>query len=171
MFNSERRSVRIARSVGRGWTVWVARSIGLMVGVAMIYRFGAFHRAARSLSHPFHLTSQEGLAVALAAIATAFASKLYISSRPPRGGLGQSQSRLAGLPRHEGFACPSCKTAPAVGKFWVCSRCKKPFDPFETQASCPYCGEQFAVTVCMNCYRRYPISDWVLAAREVPRQA
>ena len=33
--------------------------------------------------------------------------------------------RMAKLPRREGFACPSCKTAPPVGAFWKCSRCRR----------------------------------------------
>src|SRR5207245_5051165 len=43
-------------------------------------------------------------------------------------GLGQAQvlSRLAKLPRHEGFACPWCKAAPPVGNFWKCGRCSQP---------------------------------------------
>src|SRR5579863_1785653 len=41
------------------------------------------------------------------------------------GGLRQARalSRLAKLPRHEGFSCPSCKAAPPVGVFWKCGRC------------------------------------------------
>src|SRR5437660_11604709 len=38
------------------------------------------------------------------------------------GGLRQAQalSRMAKLPRHDGFECPSCKAAPTVGTFWKC---------------------------------------------------
>ena len=48
------------------------------------------------------------------------------------GGLKQAKAlvRMAKLPRREGFACPSCKTAPPVGAFWKCSRCGTAFDTF-----------------------------------------
>src|SRR5207244_10336457 len=52
------------------------------------------------------------------------------------GGLKQARalSRLAKLPRREGFACPCCKTAPPIGAFWKCVQCGQPFDTFQTQA-------------------------------------
>src|SRR5207237_792130 len=72
-------------------------------------------------------------------------------------------SRLAKLPRHEGFACPSCKTAPPVGEFWVCAQCRKAFDTFQTRAVCPYCAAQFAVTKCLDCGSPNPMSNWLVA--------
>ena len=71
-------------------------------------------------------------------------------------GLKQARalSRLAKLPRHEGFACPSCKTAPPVGAFWKCSRCGQPFDTFQTRAVCPNCAAQFPMTSCLDCRAR-----------------
>lgn len=88
------------------------------------------------------------------------------------GGLRQAQalSRLAKLPRHEGFACPSCKTAPPVGKFWKCSRCGQPFDTFQTRALCPNCAAQFTSTMCLDCRAQNPMSAWVVVpAPVVPR--
>jgi len=88
------------------------------------------------------------------------------------GGLRQAQalSRLAKLPRHEGFACPSCKTAPPVGNFWKCSRCGKPFDTFQTRALCPNCAAQFTSTMCLDCRVQNPMSAWVVVpAPVVPR--
>ena len=81
-------------------------------------------------------------------------------------GLKQAQalSRLAKLPRHEGFACPSCKTAPPVGAFWKCSRCGKPFDTFQTRAVCPNCAAQFPVTMCLDCRAMNPMSAWIVPA-------
>jgi len=29
-------------------------------------------------------------------------------------------ARIAKLPRRQGFACPSCKTAPPMGDLWLC---------------------------------------------------
>src|SRR5579864_7797911 len=85
------------------------------------------------------------------------------------GGLRQAQalSRLAKLPRHEGFACPSCKTAPPVGNFWKCSRCGKPFDTFQTRALCPNCAAQFTSTMCLDCRVQNPMSAWVVVPAPV----
>ncbi|MBZ5514714.1 MAG: site-2 protease family protein [Acidobacteriia bacterium] len=82
------------------------------------------------------------------------------------GGLRQAQAlaRLAKLPRREGFACPSCKAAPPAGGFWRCSRCREPFDTFQTQAVCPHCGAQFAVTKCLDCGAVNPLSEWRASA-------
>src|SRR5947209_12072751 len=80
------------------------------------------------------------------------------------GGLRQAQalSRMAKLPRHEGFECPSCKAAPTVGTVWTCSQCRKAFDTFQTQGVCPYCAARFAVTKCLDCGRAHPMSEWIV---------
>jgi hypothetical protein len=82
------------------------------------------------------------------------------------GGLRQAQalSRMTKLPRHEGFACPSCKAAPPVGKFWKCSRCAEAFDTFQTRAICPHCAAQVGVTPCPYCRAKSPSSDWIIPA-------
>jgi Zn-dependent protease len=82
------------------------------------------------------------------------------------GGLRQAQalSRVSRAPRREGFACPSCKTAPPVGAYWLCSRCKKAFDTFQGGAVCPHCQARFAKTSCFECGSANPISDWAVAA-------
>src|ERR1019366_2998370 len=74
-------------------------------------------------------------------------------------GLQQAKalSRFAKLPRHDGFACPSCKAAPAVGEFWMCTHCRKAFDTFQTQAVCPQCAARFAVTKCLDCGGMHPM--------------
>ncbi len=69
-------------------------------------------------------------------------------------------SRIANAPRREGFACPSCKAPPPVGEFWICGKCRKKFDTFMSQATCPHCGMQFARTVCLDCGMPSPISEW-----------
>jgi len=80
------------------------------------------------------------------------------------GGLQQALalSRLAKLPHHEGFACPSCRTAPPVGKFWTCSSCRKPFDTFQTRALCPNCAEEHSLTMCLDCYAKHPLDEWIV---------
>jgi Zn-dependent protease len=70
-------------------------------------------------------------------------------------------TRLAEVPRHQGFACPSCNAAPPQGAFWICSRCRTKFDTFSTRATCPKCGAQFEQTRCLDCGASHPISSWV----------
>lgn len=79
------------------------------------------------------------------------------------GGLQQARAlvRLEKLPRHRGFACPACHTAPPIGEFWVCGRCQKPFDMFTNHATCPHCESQFAATNCTDCGVLSPFSKWV----------
>jgi len=77
--------------------------------------------------------------------------------------------RLAKLPRRDGFACPSCKTAPPVGTFWRCGNCQQPFDPFQTGAVCPHCSARFAVTRCLDCGDLHSIEEWGLASVAAPK--
>jgi Zn-dependent protease len=70
-------------------------------------------------------------------------------------------SKLAKLPRREGFACPNCKAAPPLGENWHCGNCKQPFDTFATHATCPYCAAQFLMTPCLECGTAHPMDRWV----------
>jgi Zn-dependent protease len=70
-------------------------------------------------------------------------------------------SRLAKLPRRDGFACPRCNTAPPAGNFWKCGQCGQPFDTFQTQGVCPHCGARFATTRCLDCGGLQPLSEWI----------
>ena len=89
------------------------------------------------------------------------------------GGLRQAQalSRLAKLPRHDGFACPSCKAAPLEGGFWICGRCRGRFDTFQTLAVCPHCATRYPVTKCLECGALHPMSEWIVPALVQPKQA
>jgi hypothetical protein len=80
-------------------------------------------------------------------------------------GLQQARAlaRMAKLPRREGYACPSCRTAPPLGAFWKCGRCGERFDTFATRAACPKCGAQFAATMCLDCRAQNPWSEWMVA--------
>jgi Zn-dependent protease len=78
---------------------------------------------------------------------------------------GRALLRLAKLPRREGFACPSCHTAPPLGAYWKCSHCGQLFDTFQTQAACPKCAAHFAVTRCLDCGTPHPMTQWVIPAR------
>jgi Zn-dependent protease len=83
-------------------------------------------------------------------------------------GLKQARAlaRIAKLPRREGFACPSCKTAPPLGELWRCGKCGKAFDTFLTQATCPHCGVQYSVTQCLDCGTNSPIAAWSTSSAE-----
>jgi hypothetical protein len=77
----------------------------------------------------------------------------------------QALARIAKLPRHSAYECPSCQTAPPVGKFWICGLCHQPFDMFETEAICPNCSAHFSTTRCLDCGVLRPINSWVPEAR------
>ncbi|MFZ0960323.1 MAG: M50 family metallopeptidase [Terriglobia bacterium] len=83
-------------------------------------------------------------------------------------GLQQARAllRLAKLPRREGFACPSCQTAPPLGAYWRCGRCGAGLDLFQTGAVCPACGAQFATTRCLDCGAQHPLSEWMVSSRQ-----
>ena len=87
------------------------------------------------------------------------------------GGLQHARAllRLAKLPRREGFACPSCKTAPPFGDYWKCGHCGQPFDTFQTGAICPRCSAQFALTRCSDCGRQHPLNEWVVPVLVAPQ--
>jgi hypothetical protein len=87
------------------------------------------------------------------------------------GGLMQARAlaRVAAAPRQEGFACPACHVAPPKGAFWLCSKCRKAFNTFETQGVCPNCGAQFAATSCPECGSLRPISEWSASANIPPK--
>lgn len=65
------------------------------------------------------------------------------------------------LPRREGFVCPGCGAAPAVGAHWKCPRCGQTFDTFETGAVCPLCKSQFSTTMCLECQQLSPMNEWI----------
>jgi Zn-dependent protease len=77
-------------------------------------------------------------------------------------GLQQARAllKLAKLPRRDGFACPTCNTAPAVGAYWVCNSCNQPFDTFQSLAACPNCSKRFSATRCMDCGRLHSMEEW-----------
>ena len=87
------------------------------------------------------------------------------------GGLTQARAlvRIAKMPRRDGFACPVCKTAPPQGALWVCGKCRKPFDTFETQGVCPNCGTQFSATSCPECGSLRTFGEWISSANIPPK--
>ena len=63
--------------------------------------------------------------------------------------------------RREGYLCPRCGTAPPVGDFWHCGKCRKSFDPFATQMMCPHCNHQYNIIACLECGNAAPPEAWV----------
>jgi Zn-dependent protease len=68
--------------------------------------------------------------------------------------------RLARLPRHQNYACPSCRSAPPLGPWRVCDGCGMSFDPFAAGGVCPQCGLTFPVTRCVDCGAASPLAAW-----------
>ena len=73
-------------------------------------------------------------------------------------------SRFAKLPRREGFACPTCKSAPPFGEYWKCGQCGQPFDTFQTAAVCPRCRAPFAQTKCIDCGASHSMNEWMASS-------
>ena len=76
-------------------------------------------------------------------------------------------ARVANAPRRGGYSCPNCKTAPPQGAFWVCGKCRKPFDIFATRGLCPNCNAQYTATSCPECGTMRPFSEW-MTSTDVP---
>lgn len=72
----------------------------------------------------------------------------------------QALRKLESIPRRQGFACPSCHTAPPLGLFWTCNNCSTRFDTFETGGICPSCAARFTTTMCLDCRHKAPIAEW-----------
>ncbi|HTJ77628.1 MAG TPA: M50 family metallopeptidase [Rariglobus sp.] len=68
--------------------------------------------------------------------------------------------KLAKLPRHADFDCPSCHAAPPEGSYWGCSQCGKGFDIFAGRGVCPHCGAAHDMAVCVDCGVRSAIDSW-----------
>ncbi len=87
------------------------------------------------------------------------------------GGLQQARalSKMAKLPRRDGYVCPTCGSAPPLGNFWRCRRCGQSFDTFQTQAVCPACGVRSDGTQCLDCRRSHPMSEWMASAMAAPQ--
>lgn len=69
-------------------------------------------------------------------------------------------SQISDAPRHRDAACPSCGSRPAVGNYWMCLKCHKPFDAIVHGAECPNCGTFHGTTACPECRQANPIENW-----------
>jgi Zn-dependent protease len=74
-------------------------------------------------------------------------------------GLQQARllARITAAPRQPGMACPSCHNPPPAGDFWVCGNCRRPFDMFASQGTCPTCGAIFEAARCLDCGQLHPL--------------
>lgn len=77
-------------------------------------------------------------------------------------GYRQAQALLAleRLPRHAGYACPSCHASPPGGPLWRCSSCGHGFDAFSTASVCPHCRNRLPQIVCPSCGTASAIETW-----------
>jgi Zn-dependent protease len=77
-------------------------------------------------------------------------------------GLQQARllARVEAAPRHAGLACPACHNAPPFGDFWICGRCRRPFDMFATQCVCPHCGIAYNGARCLDCGKVNPLQSF-----------
>jgi Zn-dependent protease len=73
-------------------------------------------------------------------------------------------SRLEKAPRRTEFACPVCHVSPPVGAYWLCGKCRTPFDTFATRAFCPNCNAEYAMTMCLECRSLRPMAEWSVFA-------
>jgi hypothetical protein len=75
------------------------------------------------------------------------------------GGWQQARvlARMSAAPRRPGLTCPQCRTPPPIGSFWICGRCRVPFDMFGTRGVCPKCGTIFNDTRCLECGEPSPL--------------
>ena len=82
------------------------------------------------------------------------------------GGLQHARAllKIAKLPRRQGYMCPSCRTAPPIGPYWVCAQCQQPFDTFAAQSVCPNCSARFEKTMCLDCQVSSPAAAWIPGA-------
>jgi Zn-dependent protease len=77
-------------------------------------------------------------------------------------GLQQARmlSRMETAPRYAGLACPNCHKSPPAGDFWICGRCRRPFDMFATHGVCPNCSATFDGTRCLECGQVLRLMDF-----------
>ena len=69
--------------------------------------------------------------------------------------------RQSHAPPRDGYLCPNCQVAPPAGEYWRCGRCRKSFDPFSTQLTCPHCGAQHTHIPCLGCGNPAAPDGWV----------
>jgi Zn-dependent protease len=123
--------------VGRARSLMIASVIGLLVGIGIIV--------------PAIISQNIWFAV----LAAFGALQSWAGFRRAR-----MLEQLDRIPRHADAVCPSCGLHPLAGDFWLCTKCRTPFDAFTYRAVCPNCSVEHPVTACPACHRSSPIQDW-----------
>ncbi len=72
----------------------------------------------------------------------------------------RSLARIEIAPRHDGYRCPACQAQPIRACVWMCGECREAFDPFESEATCPGCGNAHPTTICPECGEVRPFGQW-----------
>jgi hypothetical protein len=80
----------------------------------------------------------------------------------------QTIRTLEKLPRHPGFACPTCKESPPGGPMWLCPACSNRFDPFQTVGVCPHCATPRASIPCAHCGADHSLAQWGFSRQSRP---
>jgi Zn-dependent protease len=75
---------------------------------------------------------------------------------------------LEKLPRHAGFACPTCKQSPPGGPLFGCPSCGGRFDPYSTVGVCPHCAAARASIPCAHCGTDHSLAQWGFARQGRP---
>jgi uncharacterized protein (TIGR03067 family) len=127
--------------MGRARSLLMASLIGLLTAFGLL----AFAISQRSMF--------EGV---IAALGLLFSVVTFQGAR--------TYGRMQRAPRREDSACPSCRTAPPIGDFWVCPRCVKLFDVFASDGNCPNCSTPVPTVTCAECSRTRPYTDWLTNA-------
>lgn len=130
--------------LGRGRSLLVATLIGLVGGVGIV-----------------------GLALWWQSLWTGIMAFFLLSSSWTSYQHARELRRIEQLPRHRGFRCPACHAAPPTGNYWLCPGCRQAYDPFVTQAVCPYCATALDLTTCPDCGKASPHQRWDATILEV----
>lgn len=72
----------------------------------------------------------------------------------------ETLKKMEQIPRHGGFACPTCRESPPGGPIWGCPSCNNRFDPFSTRAVCPHCRNPLPKVACAFCGAAHPVEQW-----------
>jgi Zn-dependent protease len=79
------------------------------------------------------------------------------------GGVSQARMlfRMRSATRHADRMCPTCKSAPPVGRYWRCVRCGQWIDVLEPFDRCPRARTHWAERSCPECGRILADHEWV----------
>jgi Zn-dependent protease len=123
-------------AVGRARSLMVASTIGLVaIGLLVVFAFSTLR--------------QDPWLIVLAVFALV---QCWSGLQQAR-----AMSRIEAAPAHSGLTCPSCKTPPPSGAFWICGHCRQPFDIFAARGVCPKCGMIFNAARCFKCGQTNPL--------------